>query len=137
MKTIPIKDKLTPPQIEELGLSIDEIEKRGGLWEIVIRKPVRTNKQNRMIHAVFSEISNRLEEHGLDNIKLQVPPTPEALKAFFKASYLGKPTSMADTKELSDAFDRFLRQFNKSFANHGLPPISVDNEEFKSLMSKI
>ena len=134
MKAFKLVDgKFSPAQWEAFGKLMDELEEAGNMWEVVIRKPQRTPKQNNMIHAVFQEISDQLEINGLE-VKLEVPTSPVALKEYFKAKYTGKPTSMCTTKELSNAFDRFLRHFNKSFANSGLPSINIDNEEFKSLM---
>jgi len=133
-KTYSLPDgKITNADWLQLGFDMDALAEQGGRWELVLRKPPRTPRQNRMIHAVFGEISDAFEEHGLETM-IEVPPTAEVLKEYFKARYLGKKTSKANTKELSESFDRFLRHFNKSFANHGLPPITIKNDEFKSLM---
>ena len=126
------KGQFSPEQWKDFGNQMDEMGKNGTMWEVVIRKPVRTGKQNRMIHAVFTEISDALEMSGLE-IMLEMPPSAGALKEFFKSKYLDGKTSKASTKKLAEAFDRFLRHFNISFATNGMPPIEIQNEDYKSL----
>ena len=86
-----------------------------GKWECVFRKPTRTLRQNRTIHALFPDLA--VELNGL-GIELRYGGfvaswTAESAKEFFKVCYLGgKKTSETTTKVLSDAVDKLLHDVN-------------------------
>ena len=100
-----------------------------------MKHPQRTIKQNSTIHAIFSEVSDAMEMMGSE-IKLNLAPTPTVMKEFFIHHYLNdKRTSQCNTKELAEAFDRFLRNMNTWLRDKGLEEIEIKNEDAKSSLA--
>lgn len=82
-----------------------------GIYEIEVRKPIRTSKQNRTIHALFEDLAVEMNGLGIE-IKMGnfiTSWTPETAKIFFKECYLaGKGTSECTTKQLSNAIEKLI-----------------------------
>lgn len=103
-----------------------------GKWELVCRKPLRTSKQNRMIHALFEDLAVELNGIG---IELQfgifkASFTSETAKEFFKQIYLaGKKTSECETKELGQAIDALIENVNRKGGTLSIR--SEFNDEFE------
>lgn len=75
----------------------------------------RTEKQNRAIHALFHDLSDVLNAHGVELSfgKFRATFTPVTAKEFFKEIYLGgKHTSDCTTSELAKAVDALLFDIN-------------------------
>lgn len=87
-----------------------------GKWVCEFKKPTRTLRQNRAIHALFVDLAVELNGLGIE-IKygsFVTSWTSENAKDFFKQCYLGgKPTSETTTKVLSEAVDKLLHDVNK------------------------
>lgn len=86
-----------------------------GKWELVIRKPQRTSKQNRAIHALFTDAATELNGIGVEVAfgNFRASWTPDLVKEFFVLCYLGGTrTSKTDTKQLANAVDKFMHDVN-------------------------
>ena len=107
--------------------------------EISVRKlsGMRTSRQNRTIHAIFTEISEVFRAHGLDQkITIEADPTAENIKIFFKEKFLdGKSTSACTTAELARAFDVFLQAVNQYLISNGGEPLEIRGAEIESLLA--
>jgi hypothetical protein len=106
-----------------------------GMWEMVIRKPTRTLKQNSCIHALFPDLATELDGLGVPNKKgkLDIPWDEREAKEFFIHAYNhGKRTSKSTTKEIADATRRCLDSINKgggqlSIKDKGLEELLKNN----------
>lgn len=108
-----------------------------GEYEIKRISQKRSDKLNRTIHAIFTEVADTMNEHGLTNrLTIKAAPTTENMKVFFKEKFLnGKKTSETTNKELSEALDLFLHAFNDFFASKGIETVHVQTEELKQLLN--
>ena len=108
-------------------------------FEIEIRKPKRTQRQNAMIHPIFEEVSTRLDELGwtIPFGKFEMSPTSNMVKEFFVQCYLaGKRTSSCDTRELAEAIDKFLRNINAKLTENGLTNVYIKSAELLNLLNQ-
>jgi hypothetical protein len=108
---------------------------QNGIWEIIIRKPQRTQKQNRTIHAVFHDLATELNGIGVElsfgNFKACF--TPNTAKEFFIEIYLaGKRTSDCDTQELAGALDKMIHDVNSKGGT-----LAIKNDDYISLMESL
>lgn len=105
-------------------------------WQIEIKKPRRTKKQNDTIHPVFREISNHLESIGYQFPlgKSGLDPNPLLVKEVFCQLYLGKRTSEANTKELAQALDDFLRHMNSILIKAKAEPVVIKTKTHNSFI---
>lgn len=88
-----------------------------GVYTLEVYSPQhrRTERQNRAIHALFHDLSDTLNAHGIDLTfgKFRATFTPVTAKEFFKEIYLGgKHTSECTTSELAKAVDALLFDIN-------------------------
>lgn len=93
--------------------SVGEMPK--GMYEIEIRKPKRTLRQNSCIHALFPDLAHELDGLGVINKKgkLDIPWDEKEAKEFFIHGFNhGKRTSKSTTKEIADATRRCLDAIN-------------------------
>ena len=107
--------------IEQMRDDIDNIlskalwDLKPGMYEVSIKKPTRTLRQNAALHALFTDAATELEGIGVE-VKFgnfQASWTSLMVKEFFVMCYLaGKRTSDCTTKELSDAMDKFISNVN-------------------------
>ena len=84
-------------------------------WEVEIRKPRRTPRQNRTIHALFPALATELNGLGVSLCmgKIKCSFTEITAKEFFKEAYLGgKGTSQCTTKELAEALNAVIHDVN-------------------------
>jgi len=99
----------------------------------------RTNRQNKSLHAYFSEVSRELNNSGIDVkvlvSRLRVDATPEMVKDIYRA--IGKSkfgiTSTAElsAKQVNECFD----EFNRLLSLEGLAitfPSYTDSDEYLS-----
>jgi len=109
-----------------------------GKWEMVIRKPVRTQRQNKAIHAIFGDVAMAMEAHGITkNITIEARPTSDNLKVFFKEHFNGgKKTSKTNTKDLAENLTAFINTMNDAFEARGIGrPIAVKTKDWESLVN--
>ena len=138
METKIIKfDNTHGTDIEAWNKAVAVFREWQGMGEIVIRKPTRTPRQNRTIHAIFSEIANTMAEYGLNNnLTIKARPTKDNIKTFFREKFLdGKSTAEVTTSELANALTLLLESFNEFFKSKGIKTVHVDSEELKSLLN--
>ena len=131
-----IYDKSKGFNLDHWNQLVDEVRNlQNGLWEIIIRKPQRTLKQNRTIHAVFNDLANELNGIGVELSfgKFKASFTPNTAKEFFIEIYLvGKRTSDCDTRELANALTKMINDVNSKGGN-----LAIRNDDFKSLMESL
>ena len=105
-----------------------------GMWQVEIRKPKRTLKQNRAIHGLFTRLAAELEGLGIElNFgNFTASWNPDTAKEFFKQIYLnGKGTSKTNTAELSDAVNKLIHDVNLKGGQ-----LSITSEEMRALERK-
>jgi len=86
-----------------------------GKYEMTIKKPQRTQRQNRTIHALFPDLATELNGLGIELAfgKFKASWTEITAKDFFKQCYLGgKKTSECTTRELADATNKVIKDIN-------------------------
>lgn len=105
-----------------------------GKYEVSIGKPKRTLRQNAALHALFTDAATELEGVGVE-VKFgnfQASWTPLMVKEFFVMCYLGgRRTSECDTKELSDAMDKFISNVNTKGGQ-----LSIKGSELEKILNE-
>lgn len=102
-------------KLEELALHI-LVEKPLGEYEITIKKPSRSNPQNKAMHKYFAILSDELNKAGftknavLTLLKSELPWDEEGVKrdlwgVFQEHLGLGKKTSKLKTNEVTKVYD--------------------------------
>jgi len=134
----------------DIGTNLTELSKEiagevlflNGLYEVEIRKPKRTNRQNRTIHAIFKEASDQLEAIGfmVNFGTFEMQPNEHIIKEFFKGAFLGgQSTASVTTKVLAEALTKFINSVNNKLIKAGIPKeqlIYVKSKELENLLNK-
>ena len=127
-------------KIEELEAITKQIffSLEPGKYEIEVRRPRRTPKQNDTIHPIFREIAHVMQANDLNQmLTIKARPTEDNIKTFFRENYLGgKSTSEATTSELANALDILLESFNDFFESKGLERVEIDKDRLKTLIKQ-
>lgn len=119
----------------KLNVALSELPR--SQWEIEIRKPTRSKKQNDMIHPLYREVAEVFEQiqFKISFGKYEMIPSEALVKEFFSQCYLGgQKTSKVTTKELAEAVDTFVRQVNSNLRKEGCPHEIVISAADRALM---
>jgi hypothetical protein len=100
----------------------------------------RTQQQNRAIHKLFTELSEQLNDAGLDQRKVlkpsvDIPWTPEAVKEQLwrpiqRAMLLKSSTTELTTTDIDKVFDVLVRHLGEKFG------IEIEFPSIEALIAK-
>ena len=86
-----------------------------GSTQMVVERPKRTQRQNRSLHLLMTNIADELNESGLSMMRVlkhnaEIPWTPEAVKEYLLrpiivAMHTKHSTTELDTKQIGEAID--------------------------------
>ncbi len=119
---------------KQLNLVIPYLQNKEGVWNIHKENSIRTNLQNRYLHAIFNLLSQELGY------------TKDEVKQIFKRKFLSykkevkgkittfvKGTHELDTKEMTDFIEN-IRKFSSSELGIYIP--APDEQGFDELITK-
>jgi len=72
-----------------------------GMYEVVVRKPNRTGRQNRYLHAIFNQITKIMRDAGVVNSDGE-PFTTRTWKIYYCDKYLDKTVTEKPNGEVAE-----------------------------------